>query len=258
MKGGIGRTASLEIRTPEGVVFSQPLASPVTRFLAYGVDLVIISLMQATLREGLQLMVVISEDIAVAVQIALFFVLSIGYPILLEWLWSGQTVGKRVVGLRVIDEGGLGLKGTQIVVRNLMRAVDAIPAFYFVGGLACLLSKRSQRLGDLAAGTLVVRSPRSRAPRIQDLLGRMYYNCFREHPHLEARLRQRVSPEEGQMVMHALARRDDFEPEERVRLFGEMADYFREMVTFPPEDLAGMTDEQYLRNVADTVFRGRG
>lgn len=257
MRENFGKTAALEIRTPEGVVFSQPLASPVARFLAYTIDLVVIMGIQFVINKLISLLTIISQDAASAISIAAFFIVGIGYGMLLEWLWSGRTIGKRVLGLRVIDEGGLSLKGTQVIVRNLMRFLDALPFFYFVGGLACLVSKRCQRLGDLAAGTLVVRMPRSREPRIQEVLGSNFYNSFSEYPHLEARLRQKVSPEEGQIVMNALVRREDFEPAERVNLYSKMARYFADLVTFPEEGITGMTDEQYLRNVADTVFRNR-
>jgi uncharacterized RDD family membrane protein YckC len=257
MKESFGKTAALEIRTPEGVVFSQPLASPVSRFLAYSLDFLVILALQIAVGRVLSLLTVISRDAASAISIATFFLITVGYGMFFEWLWSGRTIGKRVVGLRVIDEGGLPLKGTQVIVRNLMRFIDAAPVFYFVGGMACLISRRCQRLGDLVAGTLVVRIPRSREPRLQEVLGNRFHNAFADHPHLEARLRQKVSPEEGQLVMNALVRRDDLEAAERVNLYAKLADYFRELVAFPEEAVIGLTDEQYLRNVADTVFRGR-
>ena len=77
-----------------------------------------------------------------------------------EWRWRGQTIGKRLLRLRVVDAEGMRLQFNQIVTRNLLRFVDSLPAFYFVGGLACWLSPKCQRLGDIAANTIVIRNPR--------------------------------------------------------------------------------------------------
>jgi len=85
------------------------------------------------------------------------------YFIVLEWLWNGQTVGKRLSGLRVINEDGSPARFLAVFVRNLVRVVDFLPAFYGLGLLAIVISPRSQRLGDLAAGTFVVRA---RTPRV--------------------------------------------------------------------------------------------
>ena len=68
----------------------------------------------------------------------LYFVVWIGYGILFEWFWRGQTPGKRLFRLRVMDVNGLRLQFHQILMRNLLRAVDSLPACYLVGGLACL------------------------------------------------------------------------------------------------------------------------
>lgn len=83
--------------------------------------------------------------------------------IVLEWLWNGQTVGKRLFGLRVINEDGSPARFIAVFVRNLVRVVDFLPGLYGLGLLAIVLSPRSQRLGDLAAGTFVVRA---RTPRV--------------------------------------------------------------------------------------------
>ena len=83
------------------------------------------------------------------------------------------------------------------------------------------------------------------------------FNSFRDHPHLEARLRQKVAPEEAQLALHALVRREDLEGEARVKLYGQLATHFREKVKFPDDAVFGLSDEQYVRNVVETVFRSR-
>ena len=183
-----------------------------------------------------------------------YFVVSIGYGAATEWYWRGQTVGKRLLHLRVMDEQGLRLQPSQIVVRNVLRAIDMLPAFYLVGGVACLISPRAQRLGDFAANTIVVRHPELLEPDIDQLLTGKF-NSFRDYPHLAARLRQRVSPQEAGIALRALLRRDELDPGARVELFGEIAAHFRAIVEFPEEATFGLTDEQYVRNAAEVIFR---
>lgn len=246
--------ATLHIRTPEGVVFSQELAGPMTRFLAWGIDFLLLLAFVVLLIILLGMFSVISADIAQAAGSLLYFAFSIGYGIVTEWRWRGQTFGKRALRLRVVDIHGLRLTFGQIVVRNLLRFVDMLPGPYLVGGLACLFSARCQRLGDLAANTIVVRIPKLQEPNLDQLVADKY-NSLRAHPHLEARLRQRVSPAEAGIALQALLRRDLLEPRARVELFEELAAHFKGKVAFPPEATDGITDEQYVRNVVDCLFR---
>ncbi len=158
--------------------------------------------------------------------------------------------------LRVVDAQGLRLQFNQIVMRNLLRFVDCLPLLYFVGGVACLMNRKCQRLGDLAANTIVVRYPRVTEPDLEQLLAGKF-NSLRQYPHLEARLRQRISPAEAVVLLQALLRRDEFDPEARVELFHELAEHFRAKAEFPPEATDGITDEQYVRNVTDVLYRTR-
>ncbi len=73
--------------------------------------------------------------------------------------------------LRVTDVHGLQLQFSQVVIRNLLRFVDSLPALYLVGGAACLINRRAQRLGDFAANTIVVWNPRVDEPNLDQLLG---------------------------------------------------------------------------------------
>jgi uncharacterized RDD family membrane protein YckC len=91
------------------------------------------------------------------------FVVTSGYFMLFEILWSGQTPGKRLVGLRVIRESGYPIRPVDAVIRNLVRIVDWLPLFYGVGVLVMLFNRRSRRLGDFASGTIVVREGARRA-----------------------------------------------------------------------------------------------
>ena len=238
-------------------MFSQLLAGPVTRFFAWFIDQLCISAAMSILGTALNFLELINWNFAIALYVISYFVISIGYGIFLEWTWRGQTVGKRLLRLRVVDVEGMRLQFNQIVVRNLLRFVDALPAFYFVGGVACWLNPRCQRLGDIAANTVVIRNPRVAEPDLDQLLAGKY-NSLRQYPHLAARLRQRISPAEANVALQALLRREEFDPAARVELFGELARHFRARVEFPAEATDGVADEQYLRNVVDVLYRTRG
>ncbi|HEY5040941.1 MAG TPA: RDD family protein [Verrucomicrobiae bacterium] len=250
------KTGTLSIRTPEGIVFSQPLAGPVTRFLAWLIDQLCISVAMMLVGLVLHLIQMVSWNLGSALYVLVYFVISIGYAIFFEWTWRGQTIGKKLFRLRVADVEGMRLQFNQIVVRNLLRFVDALPAFYFVGGLTCWLNSKCQRLGDIAANTVVVRAPRIAEPDLDKLLAGKF-NSLRQFPHLAARLRQNVSPPEADTALQAVLRRDEFDLVARVELFGELAAHFRGKVEFPPEATDGVADEQFIRNVVDVIYRAR-
>lgn len=248
------RTNTLLLRTPEGIVFSLPLAGPVSRFLAWSVDAGCIAAATSLLHEVLGLVGNINAEIADATYVVAYFVISIGYGIACEWYWRGQTVGKRVLKLRVMDGQALRLEFGQVVVRNLLRFVDLLPGLYLVGGVACVLSRRFQRLGDLAANTIVVRNLEVTQPDMEQLLGGKF-NSLLEYRHLTARLRQRTSPLAAAVALEALLRRDELEPQARLQLFAGLAEHFRSQVEFPVEAVEQLSDEQYVRNMVEILYR---
>jgi uncharacterized RDD family membrane protein YckC len=249
------KTNILSIETPEGIRFSLRLAGPITRFLAWSLDFFCIGVITKILGVIVGTLAIISHDLVSALSILVYFVISIGYGMTMEYFWRGQTIGKRLFRLRVMDEQGLSLQFHQVAIRNLLRFVDSLPLFYLVGGLACFITQNAQRLGDVAASTIVVWSPKISEPDLdQVLMGK--YNSFRAYPHLEARLRQRVSPHEAGVAFQSLLRRDQLDPIARVELFRDLASHFKAIIPFPQEAVDGISDEQYIRNVIDTLYRG--
>ena len=250
-------TNTLKIRTPEGISFSLPLASPALRGIAVFIDALVLMAVSQVITIAVQVLQIISRDFAIAMMILAYFLLSFAYSIALEWCWHGQTVGKRLLRLRVVDARGLRLTFSQVVVRNLLRTFDALPFLYVLGGIAAWISPRRQRLGDLAADTVViVLSPQITPDPTALTAG--HWNSFRAYPRLEARLRQAIDPEEATLLFRALTRREELEPAARLTLYRELAASLRERVPFPPEISEDMADEQYLRNVLDTLFRQPG
>lgn len=247
---------SLAIVTPEGITFSLPLAGPVSRFLAWLVDLCAIGVLSLVARQLAGVLGVFGGDLMQALTMLLYFAVSIGYGIATEWYLRGQTLGKRLLDLRVVDAAGLKLTPAQVIVRNLLRTLDALPAFYAVGGAACLLSPKRQRLGDLLAGTVVVRTARVAPPDLEKLIPGAF-NSLAAHALASSRLRQRISPEEAALALSALIRRDLLEPAARLALFARLASHFRGLVSLPEEAVEGLSDEQLVRNVVGILY-GRG
>ncbi len=241
------------VRTPEGVSFSFHLASPVTRLAAWAIDKATIIAVWSVVSSLIALLGIFSADLAQGIMMVGFFVVSTGYGIALEWRWEGQTLGKRVMHLRVMDERGLPLRFSQVVVRNCLRAVDALPVAYLVGGVAALLGRKSQRLGDVAAATIVVHDAPVQAAGLAGLeLSK--YNSLRGQQHVAARLRTTTPPALANAARQALLRREEFEPEARLTLFRDLAGHFRRVAHLPPELEEGISDEQFVRNVVEVLY----
>jgi uncharacterized RDD family membrane protein YckC len=157
-------SADYQVLTPERVTLQYDIAGLGSRCAAALVDtaiqfgvLVVVGLgVLGMLALNLQTAATIIGVLAVAL-------VTLGYFLLFEIIWNGQTPGKRLVGVRVIRESGYPVQPADVVVRNLVRIVDGLPGFYAAGVVTMLLNRRSKRLGDFAAGTIVVREG-SRAP----------------------------------------------------------------------------------------------
>lgn len=248
------RAQQLAIRTAEGITFNLTLAGPISRSLAWLIDAACIAAASKMLSGVLSLMGFISRDFSGAILMVLFFILNMGYAMALEWRWQGQTVGKRLLGLRVMDLRGLRLHFSQIAIRNLLRAVDSLPLLYLVGGLAVLINRHTQRLGDIAANTVVVRESKLKLPDLKTFLEKVHYNSLRDYPTLVARLRQRITPEEAGLALQVLVRRNELSADARVNLFNDMATHFKKKVAFPPQATESLSSEQFIRNAVDVLF----
>jgi uncharacterized RDD family membrane protein YckC len=152
---------TLQIDTPENVVFGYTVAGIGSRFMAALVDTVVIVVLEA-LAYFIMFLIFFSAGKAqwsnwlVALFSLVGFLFLWGYYIFFELLWNGQSLGKRWVGLRVIRTDGMPISLAESLVRNLVRLVDFMPVAYGVGVVAMFVSSQSRRLGDLAAGTLVI------------------------------------------------------------------------------------------------------
>ena len=167
---------SYRLETPERIDLEYDLAGLGSRFLAALIDTPIVMVIATlvlglgtwSLGSALEVMLnLIDLDldwepglVAFAAALLLTFAVIWGYFVFFEVVWQGQSPGKRLVGLRVIKEGGYPLGFVDSVIRNVVRLVDFLPSYYMVGIIVMLLDPRSRRLGDLAAGTVVVKERR--------------------------------------------------------------------------------------------------
>ena len=188
MAAGIIETEeTLIIETPERVPLAFALASIGNRFLAVAIDHLIqyvaiflvawafisISGVGDSFSDSAKSLFNEMPKWTLAIMVIVLFLLFAGYFILFEWLWNGQTPGKRLMKLRVIREDGRPITLWEALARNLLRTFDAIPGVfvpvYSVGLITVFMSRRDQRIGDFFAGTVVVRERTDEAPTFEEV-----------------------------------------------------------------------------------------
>jgi len=171
------------------------------------------------------------------------FALIFGYHVLFETLASGRSPGKRAAGLRVVRAGGLPVRFRESAVRNIIRLIDLMPPVtYGLGAGVILATRRNQRLGDLAAGTLVVRERRGGRGAAAALDHAAPAFSGAERWDVSA-----VTREELVAVRRFLERRAQIDPGARVRLAGELAQRLRPKVAGAGAEAA---PEDFLEGVA--------
>jgi len=209
------------IATPEGVELQLSLAGLGSRVIAGSIDLVIkVAVILALL------FVLPSGGAGVAVFTAVAFVFYLGYDVAFEVLGGGRTLGKRATGLRVVADDGSPVGLRRSLIRNLVRILDGPGTGYLIGIVSILVTPRSQRLGDLAAGTYVVRE-RHAADRATaaERLGPAPEGAFDVSA---------VTAEELVAVRRFLERRTSLDDGARLALAARLADGLRPKVTGSP------------------------
>jgi uncharacterized RDD family membrane protein YckC len=213
------------IETPEQIELHLPLAGVGTRALAYIIDLLwqtvpIVAaafLALAFLPADVHPTEFLEKGsdgqphvplLAIAFVSAVVFFVNFGYFALFEVLWNGQSPGKRSLGLRVVRDGGFPIDGRSALIRNLLRAVDFLPAVYFVGIASLFAGRAGKRIGDYAAGTFVVKELKPESGIVKDPTQR------NSGP---------LSSAERSLVLDFLDRRWDLPDEARLRVARELS-----------------------------------
>jgi uncharacterized RDD family membrane protein YckC len=146
--------------TPEAVSVDYEVAGIGTRFLAAVIDSLVIVAVLILIVIGvvaLSLLGDTAQTLAIVLAFVLIFIVLWGYYVLYETMWSGQTPGKRAMDIRVIKLNGYPIGLMDSIIRNIVRVVDFLPSLYGVGVVTMFISSNSRRLGDYAAGTIVVK-----------------------------------------------------------------------------------------------------
>ncbi|MCE9666652.1 RDD family protein [Myxococcus stipitatus] len=236
------------VLTPEYVEFRFTLAGLYSRFLAWLLDALIVATLTGGVLFFLSVVMVAFPGAGTALGIVVYFLVDWGYAITLETAWSGQTVGKRVLGLRVIQESGVRIGFYHAALRNLARVVDRLPLLYLVGGVSALVSGSQQRLGDMLAGTIVVRERRLKVP---SALGATVEDGLLADPLFVSRVK-RLTTEERELVLTAALRREELRMEARLRLFSALAARLRDALAMEKPD--HLSDEKWALLVAAALL----
>ncbi|MCP4992802.1 MAG: RDD family protein [Gammaproteobacteria bacterium] len=141
---------------PEGVELELRLAGPVVRACAWAID----ALIRGVLYGVIGLVLSFFGGVGLSIMLISFFLLEWFYPVVFE-VYSGQTPGKKAMGIHVVHDNGTPISWSASIVRNLVRTIDFLPFLYGFGLISMLLNKEFRRLGDLAAGTLVTYKQKS-------------------------------------------------------------------------------------------------
>jgi uncharacterized RDD family membrane protein YckC len=240
---------TITILTPENVEVTYELAGLATRMRSAALD---------TLLQGFALItlwMVLAPFAAaagptlanwlIAIGVLLSFMIFVGYYLFFETRWNGQTPGKRVTGTRVMKDGGFPIDFRSAVVRNLVRLFDLMPGPYAVGFTAAFFSPEYKRLGDYAAGTVVVRERPGVAPRLEPV------------PDLESGPENLPGAEDLHAIQHFLHRRRDLAPETRAAYARRLALGYGRMLGYPLDHVAA-GPEQFLQWLVDEALRRRG
>lgn len=236
----------IDVTTPEGLVLELPLAGAGSRFMAALLDLLIQVLLGVVLFVLGLVISIGSPGLAAGLGAIGAFVILFGYQLICELVTHGRTPGKAHYGLRVCMTDGSPMTGKGGVLRNILRIGDFLPFFYAVGLGVMLVTKNDQRLGDLAARTVVVREEKQKKKRRNEWVGPAIPT-----EQLVGWDASRVTPEEFAAVRQFLQRRQTLKPEPRAALAARMATPLRTK-TAGPREIA--SDEDFLV-IIDAVYR---
>lgn len=261
---------SLIIETPERVQLEFALASIGNRFLAVAIDhfiqyfsifmiawffFTIAGFTSSDLADAPERIMNEVPKWTIALMIIFLFLIFAGYFIVFEWLLNGQTPGKKLLRLRVIREDGRPLTLWEAVARNLLRICDAVPGFiipiYSIGLIVIFLSNRDQRVGDIFAGTVVVRERADEAPTFQETFSNPVSDVAFSRVQKKAEVVANVSlltEREVEVVENFLRRRWDLTERQRLWMAWRIALPLMYKLK-PGYDLESFTYEGFLEEI---------
>lgn len=243
-------TEKLTIETPEQTSLDFAIAGIGSRFLALALDTLIQILVGFIVGFGGGMVVAALTAAApksaiwgMAILVLFFFLLYFGYFAFFEIIWNGQTPGKRKAGIRVIKDSGRPLTPAESIARNLLRIVDWLPGFYAVGIASALFTKENKRLGDLIAGSLVVRE--SSFSDLKPVWQTAQAPIIPVSAPLGA---ANLTLEESALIDSFLSRRSELDFDVRVRMAEQILQRLKPKLTLPGDN--SLSTETILENLA--------
>lgn len=240
-------TGDVTIITPEHVEIRLTPAGLGRRFIAWLADFVVIIGLITIVRIACNLLGV---GLGTLLSTTISFILMWGYHVFCDVMAQGRSPGKRMLGLRVVDDRGLPVNLQQSFVRNVVRILDQQPGiFYGVGGLVCLMNKQTRRMGDLAAGTMVVHETKPLQAPKQLSQGRQFNSLL--SPRVTRLIRNRVTLEEREFLLSLCMRAPGMDDRARFDLMDEVGRHYREKLQIDDEHLSG---ENLVRGLTAVLF----
>ena len=239
------------IRTPENVAFEYELAGIGARAVAWTIDICIIAMLIVASSIGLSFITAAAGQVGQALQFIALFLIQWWYGALMEWGFGGRTVGKMALGLRVVSDRGLRITFLQAAIRNLVRTADFLPVLYGVGGITALVDPYGRRLGDLAAGTLVIVERKTARPAAV-LPESERHNSFEMDPAVALAAR-RITPPEREVLIALSLRREELPLRVRHELFEQLANHLSARLGV--ERPAFFSPEKFVVQLAAIVLR---
>jgi len=237
----------LTITTPEHVPIGLEPAGAGSRFLAVLLDALITMTIASTI--SLVTRALTTAGIAGAVFLTSSFLLTWSWHVWFETRGHGRTPGKRALSLRVVDARGLPVSLYQSLARNIVRVIDFAPAFYGVAAAVSLFDPARRRLGDIVAGTLVIREAQPLAYSGQ-LAADRRHNSLRT-PRVLRLIRHRIPLEEREFLLRLCLRADKLTPSARYDLMEDVARYYRRKLSIEEEQISG---ENLVRDLTAVLF----
>ena len=241
---------NVDVRTPESIAFRYELAGLGSRCLAVCIDLVIQFAILAAILWGLYYVGSrqeyrpisthdddLARSFAIGLIVFVIFMIFYGYHILFEAFWNGQTPGKKMIGIRVVRDGGYPLDFGGAFLRNLVRIAEETLGFYTLAVISTLLSPENKRIGDYAAGTIVVRESRLAKPlTLRDALAEGEKRSSGAY----------LTDDERAVIARFLERRSSLDVNRRFELSAALAARFSDRA---PSGLRDLPDEELLERL---------
>lgn len=246
---------NISISTPESLEFSHEPAGIGSRFVASVIDAILqVAMILVVLSSAglwtlpLKAATDSSSTWAGAITILLAFLVLWGYHIFFEMIWNGQTPGKRAAGIRILKDGGYPIGFLDSLIRNLLRLVDFLPFSYGVGVVVMLCNSKFKRVGDFAAGTIVVKERRIKMPHslTSETVGPREDIMFDGQPLTNV---YKLSDAEFDVVRQFMVRRHELQKDARLSLAIKIARPLARKLGLQPEVTLGK-EEEFLEKLA--------